>query len=504
MSSVKFDLRWIAAIAGTLALMLIVNPIGYMGGGMDDWQYLTAARCWAANGPCVPHDHWQGRWPIVAPLGAVIALFGDTRFIVGLPSLIFSIGCLILLASLGNRIAGRPVGYMAALLLLVAPAFAIGLLDPSVEATELFFLLCAAWCILLFTERRSYWWAAAAGLSLSMAFQVRETTIAAVPLAVLGLWVFARRDPRAWLFAAVGAAAPLLLEALVFWLWTGDPLWRRELSMAHTQIPSTELMGAIDRNHSPILNPNYIANWRREPGIHIHWLIDGLVNLFCNMNAGTTIPLSVLFFALFGRSLNQRNRAIVAWCLGIALYWACFLIYILAIDPKPRMMEVPIALTALALSVLLVDRYRQGAKLLVMVTLQIAILLPLLLNLLTPSLRHTEPVFARWQQLYPGQIEAGETMRRNLALVDGAEALPAIGSGRPMVILGMNSRCAVWAPKATGGALVAVDRAPMTIYDSFRYEKPGNICLFRYVRRMNEAQLKAAIDSENDKSPSYR
>lgn len=495
MSSGKVEPRWIAVIAVTLALILVVNPVGFVGGGMDDWQYLNAARCWAEYGPCLPHDHWQGRWPIVAPLGATIALFGESRLTVGLPSLAYSAGCLGLLAMLGNRVAGRPVGYLSALLLLVTPVFAIGMLDPSVEAAELFFLLGGAWCVVAFTADRSPWWAFAAGLSLSMAFQVRETSIAAAPLALLALWLFARHDARAWLFAAVGAAVPLIAEAIIFWLATGDPLWRRELSMAHTQIASTELDGPIDHNRSPLLNPNYIAHWKREPGIHVHWLIDGLLNLLCNAKAGFTLSLSALLFAIYGRTLDRRRQSIVAWCLGIALYWACFLIYILAIDPKPRMMLVPISLSAIALPILAIDRAEKGSRLLAWVTISASVFLSLLVTLTAPSMRAGEAAFAQWQRQFPGQIEADETMRRHFALVPGGGSLPDIGSGRPLLILRLEMRCSVWAREAARGSLTAVDRARLSTYDPEASRNPGNVCLFRYEQPMSPAAISQAIAS---------
>ena len=187
---------WIAAIIGALALILIVNPVGFVGGGWDDWQYLNAARCWAAHGICLPTDHWQGRWPIIAPLAAVIAIFGESRLTVGLPSLFYSAGCLALLAWLGNRLAAKPVGYIAALLLLVAPAFAVELVDPTVEAAELFFLLAAACCGVLFAENRERRSAFCVGLFLSLAFQVRETAAAAAPVALIAAWLLARDDRK--------------------------------------------------------------------------------------------------------------------------------------------------------------------------------------------------------------------------------------------------------------------------------------------------------------------
>ena len=230
MPSVKSETRRIAAILGTLAIILIVNPVGFVGGGWDDWQYLNAARCWVEHGPCLPTDHWQGRWPIVAPLAAVIAIVGESRLTVGLPSLAYSLGCLTLLSWLGNRLAGKPIGDAAALFLLVSPVFAVELLDPTVEAAELFFLLAAACCTAQFTERRGRWMAFGAGLCLSLAFQVRETSVAAAPLALIGAWLLARNDRSSLLAAFAGAMLPIAAEALTFWLVAGDPMWRRNLS----------------------------------------------------------------------------------------------------------------------------------------------------------------------------------------------------------------------------------------------------------------------------------
>ena len=142
----RFDSNhaWWLGLLLAVVVVIAINPIGYIGGGMDDWQYLEAARCWRAHGPCLPHDHWQGRWPVIAPLAAVTTLFGESRFTVGLVPLAASVGCLVLLALLGNRLFGRPVGFIASLLYLTVPAFSIQLLDPTVEATELAFCLGGA------------------------------------------------------------------------------------------------------------------------------------------------------------------------------------------------------------------------------------------------------------------------------------------------------------------------------------------------------------------------
>lgn len=116
-----------SAHSGNRSVILSVNPIGFMGDGWDDWQYLEAARCWRAHGPCLPHDHWQGSWPVIAPLAAITLLFGKSRLTVGIAPLTASIICLVLIAKVGNHLAGRPAGFVAALLFQTAPALSIQL-----------------------------------------------------------------------------------------------------------------------------------------------------------------------------------------------------------------------------------------------------------------------------------------------------------------------------------------------------------------------------------------
>ena len=486
---------WLAALGVTLALILLVNPVGFVGGGWDDWQYVNAARCWVENGPCLPRDHWQGRWPVIAPIAGIMALLGESRLTIGLPSLAYAIGCLFLLARLGNRLAGPPVGYAAALVLLVMPIFGIELLGPNAEHPELFFLLLSANFIQAYAGRKQAWSAFAAGLSWALAFQVRETAITALPLLGVAAWMLARSDWRALVAAAAGAAVPFLAELLIYYAASGDPLWRRHLSIAHTQLPSTELAGQVDHSRPPFLNPDYIAGWKHQPGIHIHWALDGLVNLLANVMAGLSIPFSLVLAALFRRRLTTGERKIVAWSIAAAIYWASFLIYVLAIDPKPRMMFVPVALTALALALLLRRLADGGSTALASALLATCWLVGIANILLFPQVRTSEAIAAEWARKFPGAVEADETTRRHLALVPASREFPDLGADRPMLAVKLDSECGAWAAKHFPGKLQLLDRSTFSAANFLAPDRGGNLCLFRYSGSASPSAVAGAISA---------
>ena len=236
------------AAAAILAVIMLVNPVGFLGGGMDDWHYLDAARCWVRQGPCLPTDHWQARWPLVGAMALAMRLFGENRFSVGLPSLIATVACLPPLAMIGNRLFAPPIGFGALMIFLLVPSVAVELTDPNVEILE--FALLAWGFLALITARDDprIRWPIVAGLLFALAFQARETAI--VPIVAVGVWAL-RAIPRErrWRVAALGAAAfavPLLVEFAAFARLTGDPLYRRTLAMHHVLVPSTQLKGPID------------------------------------------------------------------------------------------------------------------------------------------------------------------------------------------------------------------------------------------------------------------
>ena len=486
------DWQWGALVGATFIALLLVNPLGYIGGGWDDWQYLQASRCWVEHGPCLPRTHWEGRWPVFVPIAAIVGLFGESRTTVGLWPLTASIAAIALLILVGNRLVGRPVGWLAGLLLLVTPAFSIQILDPSVEAIELAFILGGVLSILVWLERRRASLALLAGLSFGLAFQVRETSLIAVALA--GIFVATRR-PRAIDIAAAlaGFLSPLAIELIVYGMATGDPLFRRHLSLAHTQIPSSELLGPVDKG-SPFFNRAYIANWRHEPGIHLHWLIDGFANLFVNAKAGLSLALVPLLLLVSGKRIAPDERRMVWRLYGVAILYAAILIYVFAVDPKARVMFVPLTATSVCLALVIVRLVESGRTLLPVVAVGAHALVGLTILLIHQRTDIIELPAARWIAQFPGEIEIDPNTRRHLALVPGVKALGELESERGYLLYNSLAPCAQWL--ATSGLRTSMQvsaQVPISRLALIAPTKTGWLCLFKYHHAVGATDVRHAI-----------
>jgi len=435
---VPFDWRWPAAIVLLFSLLVAFNPVGFRGGGGDDWQYLQAARCWAEHGPCVPRDHWWGRWPLIATMGGLLALLGESRTTLALVPLGATLGCGAIVVHLGNRLFGAPAGWLAALLFLTTPIVLFEALDPTVGTLELLALLCAAALLLRASERQQVRDWLLAGLLLGVAFQVRETSLAAWPAAGLFLLATAKCRLPASLALAAGAMAPLAVEFIVYGLATGEPLFRRQLSLAHTTIASSEIGLESAASSSPLFNLALIAGWEHESGIALHWLINGPIEVLVNEKSGWTMLVAAVALLFAGRAIGRDERRAAYVLLAVGTSHALLLIYLFSIDPKPRMMLVPLAAAALVLGALLARLPRWTG--LAMIVLRIAALVPGFL--FVPRMGEGEAAARTWLgALSQGSVETAEATRRRLALVPAAAALPLADGSRPLLLLRTRDPC---------------------------------------------------------------
>lgn len=423
-------------------LLYWINPIGYVGGGGDDWQYLSAAECWAASGPCLPHDHWWARWPLVAPMAASIALLGESRAVVALVPLLWSIAVILLFARIVERLAGRAAALAAGAVLLLTPVFTIQLARPNIDHVELAFLLLAltGWIEAARTGRRS--WTVLLGFGLAMAVLARETGAVFVAAAGIAFLLAPTAQKRVLIWAAPAFALPVAAEMLVYLFATGDPFYRLALAFGHTRIPSAELASWVDTSRSPLFNPDFIAGWRAANGIEAHWTVKPLLNLVTHANIGMTlIGAAALAIAAPRAEAERAGRQTLLALAAIAGGGALVFIYALGIDPKPRMF-LPLAAACAAIAgVAAVTLWRSGSRI-VPVAAALFLLPPAFISYLAvPANAPAERAAAEWLAAAPRSVTVDETTRRYLALVPGVRTLPVSDGARPLRLAVGTERC---------------------------------------------------------------
>ena len=108
----------------------------------------------AAGEPCLAQTHWARRWPIVAPIALATGIWGEFRTTVALAPFAYTCATLMLMVFIGNRLFGRPSGYIAAVALALTPAYAIQTLQPAADGTELAWLLASFAAALMAYDRK--------------------------------------------------------------------------------------------------------------------------------------------------------------------------------------------------------------------------------------------------------------------------------------------------------------------------------------------------------------
>lgn len=475
---------------------IALNPVGFIGGDADDLQYLEAARCWLNNGTCIPQDHWQGRWPIVASLSAVISLLGEARWTIAIPTLVASLACLILVHDLASQLFGWIAGRLAATLLAIAPVFVLQALDPNVDSIELAFILGGFAALVRSRDKTGIIWPALCGLSFGLALQTRETVLAVAPIAMIAFAYVhpIRRSLRPWLIAGAALVLPFVIEAIVFALQTGDPFWRRRLSVGHTELNTTELRGRSHVSGLPFFNRELIENWRHEPGLSLHWTVDGLLNLIINPRTAGLFVLLPFLWSMSRAYLRERERRLIGFLVLAAVVHAAIITYAFAIDPKPRMMLPALAAAALALGpmlrALLRNRPVFGWALLC------ALVLISAANILSGYRSdRADRIAAAWIGQYGSRIETPRQTYRRMTFQPGAGTLAPMTSDRPLLMVQVNNSCGGWLNEMgiDRNSLPIVRSASLGTYPASIVEKQAHLCLFSYADRRAESPLRRAL-----------
>jgi 4-amino-4-deoxy-L-arabinose transferase-like glycosyltransferase len=429
-------------VAVALLLVLVLpNPVGYVGGGGDDWYYVQAARCAAAQGWCLPETHWATRWPLIAPMGAVFALFGEGILQSMLIPFVYGLTAVILFVRLFGQAFDTHVALVAGIALVAVAAFAKILLQPNVDTVELTWLLAAATAGRAALRTGTVRYAVLAGLFFGIALQTRMTGLAWLPILLAGMFLVARDKRWLGLPALLGAAVPLALEAALYGYVTGDPMLSQHLSAAHTRLPSTELLATVDLARSPLFNPQFIGGWRPAMDIDLHWTVNGIVNLLANPAIGPVLVAALMLLWLHRGTISGRNPETLL-AAAAALYTGT-LIYALAIDPKPRMFLPVAAIAAAIIGLLAAKSWNRGERLLVAGILAALVLVASVETAKRFDMGKSAPLAAEWARAHPGDVAIDDNTRRFMPFDATLQKLPVFPAAvaRRMLIL-IPGRCA--------------------------------------------------------------
>ena len=447
-------------VAGFACLCLLVNPVGYVGGGSDDSHYLEAARCWVSQGaPCVPTSHWWARWPVVAGTATGSFLLGESRLSIGLGAFAAWVLALSMAGYLGRLWFDRATGVLIAAFLAATPVVTSAALQPSADVMELAFQLSALVLATLAVQRQSALHAIMAGVAAALAVQTRETSLLFCGISGLAWLFLPARQRMVLLWALAGFCLAMAAEMLVYWHATGDPFLRWRLSLGHVRIPSAELSPAVDTRESPLFNPAYISGWKREMGIRIWWPIDPWLNLLSSPRTGFAFVAALLAVAVGGRLLRwQAVRKLQLFCGG-AILVSLLLVYGLAVDPKPRMFLLLLTAAVMVTAAVVVRSLDRGRPLVPGTIAGLSLLCGVYFLSMVGQTRDAEQVAERWVVQYPGQIEIDAKTRTWLTLVPGVPALAEAGSGRPLRLATSDRGCEALQKSASLRPPLLVSRA---------------------------------------------
>lgn len=463
-----------ALVAVALLLVLVLpNPAGYVGAAGDDFHYVQAARCAVAQGWCLPDTHWATRWPLVAPMALMFRLFGDGWWQSTLVPFAYSLLAVVLFVRLVERTCGARAAMLGGIAFVATAAFAKGLLQPNVETVELALVLAAANAGEVAWRHRSLRWAVAAGMLLGVAAQARMTTLVWLPLAAIAL-PFVSREVRRLVPAALGGfALPLALEALAYGIWAGRPLLSQQLSAAHTRIASSELPASVDLSRSPLFNPQFIGGWRPAMDVHIHWTVDGVVNLIANPQIGPVLVVAFVLLWLRRKMLSWRDPAVIA-AVAATLY-AGALIYGLAIDPKARMFLPVAALAALIVGRCGVLAWDAGERTIVGGLVALAVAFGAIETDKRFDMGVAAPLAGAWAREHPGDIAVEDATRRFLTFDATVRTMPVAPAPARHLLVLVTGQC-------REAQIVAAAPADWLLTHSRYFGRPNdplNLCLFR-------------------------
>lgn len=227
----------------------------------DDSYYIAAGRGWLHDFPFVAEYFGTMREFVAVPIALSFRLLGDTEFAAVLPTALYFFATVLLTYAALTRLVGPHAAFVAALLMLTVPLFALKATIPSADLPELFFAALSFWMFWWACGRaRRGWLLFGAGMAAGAAALSHELALA-LPLFYACLFLVGFRLPRIQYFLILfGFLAVIGLNVAYYWTLTGDPLYRLHLVLEGTTV-------SVDRVAVPPFHFDDAGNFHIWAGI---------------------------------------------------------------------------------------------------------------------------------------------------------------------------------------------------------------------------------------------
>jgi 4-amino-4-deoxy-L-arabinose transferase-like glycosyltransferase len=342
--------------AGAVALLVIAfivivtwRWVGFQGG--DDHYYADAATEWLRHIPSLGTSHWSLRYPVVLPIALSFALLGQSTFAVGVVSLGYFIGLLVVNYAFIRRWCGWRTACIATAIALTIPALPVQATYADCDMAEAFFVMVSFWGFMLsIHDNGRPGPLLLSGLAAGLAFMTRETMAALILF--YGVLFLVRPAMSRWRYLYIAAGFCLVVAAQMgfFAAETGDPLYRQTISAHHDhvdredQIARTRLSGNLIDSEGMLSTNKYL---------------DPVLALFVSQKFGLLFYLAIpaTFAVMVSRTQLPWHRSIAAHAGLLALVWFLFIAIngqILYLVPRYFMLSgiavsIPLAIAATAM-----------------------------------------------------------------------------------------------------------------------------------------------------------
>ena len=291
-------------VGGALLVFLALVAyawVGYL--GSDDVTYADGAYGWIESFPYVG-GHGTVRYTITVPMALSFLAFGESEFSMALPTLLYGLGLIGLILLMLHRALGAAPACFAAVVLITSPLLVTWVTIASVDIIEAFFIFGSLFLFYAATKRkenRAY--LVASGALAGLGFLTRETTVFFLAFYGVAFLIGYGIHRLQHFVMAAGFLAVWFAEVVYFFVMTGDPFYRINISLNHDSTIDRSIDVAGNVIAHPIVDPLLVILANQEFAI-LFWIV-----------------LPAAGWLLLSRRVDPATRRIAVLFSAVGLIW---------------------------------------------------------------------------------------------------------------------------------------------------------------------------------------